>query len=49
MRAGKPPFRAANSRRGMSPLIDWDADDFGGHVHESSTGSWLPSAHGEDQ
>ena len=33
----------------MNSLIDWDAEDFGGHVHESSTGSWLPSAHGEDQ
>lgn len=25
----------------MSPLIDWFADDFGGHVHESSVGSWV--------
>ena len=24
----------------MSPLVDWYAEDFGGHVHESSVGSW---------
>lgn len=33
----------------MSPLIDWYAEDFGGHVHESSTGSWLTSVHGQEQ
>lgn len=36
----------------MTSLIDWDSPTFGqsGHnVHESSTGSWLASAHGEEQ
>lgn len=22
-------------------MIDWDDPDWGGHVHESATGSWL--------
>lgn len=22
-------------------MVDWFASDFGGHVHESETGSWL--------
>lgn len=29
----------------MSPLVDWFAEDFGGTVHVSSTGSWVPDAH----
>lgn len=33
----------------MNSLIDWDSPDFGGHVHESSTGSWLASSHGQEQ
>ena len=33
-------------------MVDWNSEHWGeaGHnVHESSTGSWLPSAHGEEQ
>ena len=36
----------------MQALIPWDSDSFGTagqNVHESSTGSWLASAHGEEQ
>lgn len=36
----------------MTSLIPWDSPTFGqpGHnVHESSTGSWLGSAHGSEQ
>lgn len=26
----------------MRSHIDWDSPDWGGHVHTSATGSWLP-------
>jgi len=31
--------------------IDWSDDnlDWGGHVTYAADGSWVPSAHGEDQ
>ena len=28
--------------------VDWFADDFGGRVHLSETGSWVRGAHGEE-
>jgi len=33
----------------MTALIDWDRPDFGGTVHESTTGSWTYAEGGEDQ
>lgn len=28
--------------------LDWDADNWGGHVHLASSGSWLEAEGGED-
>lgn len=29
-------------------MIDWESESWGGHVHESETGSWLLDRHGEE-
>lgn len=29
--------------------IDWDSTDWGGHVTESDTGSWLPERMGSEE
>ena len=29
-------------------MIDWDSEDWGGHVHYAANGSWVVDKHGEE-
>jgi hypothetical protein len=29
-------------------MIDWDSEDWGGHVHLAANGSWVADRHGDE-
>lgn len=29
-------------------MIDWDSEDWGGHVHYAADGSWVTDRHGDE-
>jgi hypothetical protein len=32
----------------VDTMIDWNSEDWGGHVHLASNGSWVSDKHGDE-